>query len=85
MSDSATLLLAPEEPAMATLAELRNHNFLTQAELAKRAGVGQSTIAKIEQGDSRPRHKTARALAEALGVQPAEIDWPEAKAASDGA
>ncbi|HEY8743607.1 MAG TPA: helix-turn-helix transcriptional regulator [Chloroflexota bacterium] len=61
---------------MSTLAELRNQSFLTQDDLAKRAGVGQSTIAKIEQGESRPRHKTARALAEALGVEPGAIDWP---------
>jgi transcriptional regulator with XRE-family HTH domain len=77
MSGVATLLTVPEGLTMSTLAELRNQSFLTQEDLAKKAGVGQSTIAKIEQGESRPRHKTARALALALGVSPNEIDWPE--------
>jgi len=79
------MLLVPEDLTVFTLAELRNQSFLTQEDLAKKAGVGQSTIAKIEQGESRPRHKTARALAEALGVEPGAIDWPASngKAAGD--
>ncbi len=80
MPDVATVLTVPRELAVPTLAELRNRSFLTQEDLAKKAGVGQSTIAKIEQGESRPRHKTARALATALGINPAEIDWPEKEA-----
>lgn len=80
--------LPPTPPlAPSALSVVRRSHGLTQEDLAKKAGVGQSTIAKIEQGESRPRHKTARALATALGIEPSEIDWPASngKVASDGA
>jgi transcriptional regulator with XRE-family HTH domain len=48
----------------------RRGEGLTQAELAERSGVAQSTIAQIE-GGSRPtpHPRTLKKLAEALGVE----------------
>jgi transcriptional regulator with XRE-family HTH domain len=40
----------------------------TQAQLAERAAVNKSTVSAIERGTERPLHRTARALADALGL-----------------
>jgi transcriptional regulator with XRE-family HTH domain len=62
---------------MPTLAELRGARFLSQADLAERSKVSKATIANIELGNRVPIGRTARALAEALGVAPGEIAWPK--------
>lgn len=62
--------------SMPTLAELRGLRFLSQADLAERSKVSKATIANIELGNRKPIGRTARALAEALGVEPGAIDWP---------
>lgn len=64
--------------AMAPLREKlrseRRRAALTQEELAKRAGVGVATIARIEGGDiEEPRVSTLRKLAEALGMEPRDL------------
>ncbi len=64
--------------AMAPLREKlraeRRRAALTQEELAKRAGVGVATIARIEGGDiEEPRVSTLRKLAEALGMEPRNL------------
>ena len=46
---------------------------MTQHELAQKSGVGRATIASLEVGHRRAQPKTARKLAEALGVAPAEL------------
>ena len=47
---------------------------LTQVELAKRAGLAQSTVTQIEKGKiTEPRPGTLRDLAEALGVSPMDL------------
>src|SRR5262249_55540514 len=51
------------------LKELRQAAGLTQAELAKRVGLNQFSIAKFEQGVQEPTWPTALAIAEALDVQ----------------
>ena len=56
------------------LREARLRNFLSIRELASRAGVATRTIVQIEQGRQEPTYKTARKVAEALGMPPAEID-----------
>ena len=46
---------------------------MTQAEVARRAGMKQSSVARIERGDSRPRHATLRRLATAMGLRPEQL------------
>jgi transcriptional regulator with XRE-family HTH domain len=48
----------------------RNEAGLTQEELARRAGLDQSTVSRLETGSrTSPLPLVARALAEALGVR----------------
>ncbi len=58
---------------MPRLRQLRREAFLTQRELAERAGLTQATVARLEAGTHRARPTTIRRLAAALGVQPAEL------------
>lgn len=51
-----------------TMRELRTMHSMTQMELAKRVGVSQPSIASMEAGRTRPRIKTAKKIAEVLGV-----------------
>ena len=44
----------------------REYLGLTQAELASRAGMPTSSLARIEKGKSRPRASTLKRLAEAM-------------------
>jgi DNA-binding XRE family transcriptional regulator len=53
--------------------QLREHAFLTQAELAKQVHVTRATIQNIERGVQEPRPSTVRALARVLGVQPRDL------------
>lgn len=61
--------------SVVTLPALQRHRLdamLSQRELAQKAGVSPATIVRIEAGrDVHP--KTARKLAEALGVRPKEL------------
>jgi XRE family transcriptional regulator, regulator of sulfur utilization len=43
---------------------------MTQAELAKRAGITAAALVKIENNQSDPHVSTIRKLADALGVEP---------------
>lgn len=51
------------------LAERRQMLGLTQRELARRSGVQQSEISRIEQGDANPTFQTIHVLARALGAE----------------
>ena len=68
-----------------TLRELRLRAGLTQKELGKRSGIRQNTIWRIEQGKSKPRELTWRALLKALSGNRADEEQPaqEKKPASD--
>jgi DNA-binding XRE family transcriptional regulator len=53
----------------ALLIEARARANLTQAELAKRMGTSQSTIARLESGKAKPSLSTLRRLAKATGLR----------------
>jgi transcriptional regulator with XRE-family HTH domain len=57
----------------AQLRDARERALLTQEELAARAGVQPFTISRIETDKVEPRFSTIRKLAQALGVDPAEL------------
>lgn len=60
---------------MSTLRRLRMNSRLTIAALAEAAGLSEDTIRDIETGQTRdPRVDTLGKLADALGVEPADID-----------
>lgn len=46
---------------------------LTQAEVAKRAGVSENHYAQIERGEKNPTTSTFRSIIEAIGVSSTEI------------
>ena len=59
------------------LRRLRLGQFLSQAELARRSGVHALTITRLESGRTAPSTRTVRALAQALGISPADLATPE--------
>ena len=73
---------------MQRMRTVRERLWVTQAELAARAGVTKATVSRLENGLQRPRISTVRKLAAALGVAPEEIvdraDEDSAEAARDG-
>jgi len=61
-------------PLKEKLREERRRAALTQGELAAKAGVGVTTIVRIETGEiEEPRVSTLRKLAKALGVKPRDL------------
>ena len=59
------------------LRRLRAQRYLSQAELAAKAGISRTTIARIEAGEIVPYPRTVRKLAEALEVEPSVLAAPE--------
>ena len=57
----------------ANLRRLREARLLTQAQLGETAGVHRDQVSRIERDEVEPRFSTIRKLAEALGVDPAEL------------
>jgi transcriptional regulator with XRE-family HTH domain len=52
----------------------RERRFLSQRELAERAGINRNTVWRIEtSGDTEVHPRTIRRLAEALSVDPASL------------
>ena len=64
------------------LREHRDRAFLTQAELAEKSGVAETTINRLENGHHGARIPTIRKLAAALRVAPAELVGSDLKAAA---
>ncbi len=60
---------------MAKLKELRLKLFISQVELAERAGIAAETVNRLERRKRRPSFITIRKLAKALGVEPGEIEF----------
>jgi transcriptional regulator with XRE-family HTH domain len=58
------------------LRRLRVERFLSQAELARRAGLHALTVTRLETGRSAPATRTVRALAQALAVEPGALATP---------
>lgn len=56
------------------LKDARTSKFLSTRDLAQAAGVSHSTVAAIESGRELPMLRTARKLAEALGIEPTDVD-----------
>jgi len=52
---------------------IRERAYLTQADLAEKSGVAETTINRLEQGHHAARFSTIRKLAEALKVLPDEL------------
>ncbi len=55
------------------LKDLRIRRALTQEELAEAAGIGKNTVNRLERDLTEPRPPTLRKLAQALGVDPADL------------
>jgi DNA-binding XRE family transcriptional regulator len=60
--------LAEADVFASKLRKHREAKGVTQAELAKRAGIGQAMISLLEQGDRKPSWQTTCRVAKALGV-----------------
>jgi transcriptional regulator with XRE-family HTH domain len=58
------------------LRRLRHGQFLSQAELARRAKLHPLTVTRLEAGSTAPSTRTIRALATILGVEPGELALP---------
>ena len=67
--------------SMPTLRELRERLFLSQENLASKAKVAKSTVNRLENGLEKPKFVTVRKLAQALEVEPAQIDFSPSRKA----
>lgn len=59
----------PKELVAASLKRERTRAGLSLTELARRAGIGKSTLSQLESGEGNPSVETLWALSTALGVQ----------------
>lgn len=59
---------------MTSLKKLRLKKLLSQSKLAKLSGVSRTTIVAIENNQHQPQPLTIQKLANALDVDPSEID-----------
>ena len=64
-------------PFADNLRRLRLERFLSQGELARRAGLHALTLTRLEAGSTAPATRTVRALADALGLEPRELATPD--------
>jgi len=66
----------PEETIGQRIRRLRDACYLSQAELALKAGISRTVLSRLENDQSMPIQRTVRRLAEALGVDPHDIVQP---------
>jgi transcriptional regulator with XRE-family HTH domain len=67
------------------LRRLRTDRYLTQARLAKNAGISRVTVTRLESGATPPLASTVLALAAALDVKPWELATPDELAVKNAA
>ncbi len=53
----------------------REYFELTQKELATKAGIAQSALARLEKSSSTPRTSTLKKLAKAMGISPEQFTY----------
>jgi transcriptional regulator with XRE-family HTH domain len=61
------------ESVGSAIREARRQALLTQRELASRAGIGLTTLNRIENGWVEPQFRTIRKIAAALGIEAHEL------------
>ena len=61
--------LEPEFAIMQAIIDARNESGLTQKELAKRTGITQADISRLEKGNANPSLKTLNRLAKGMGMK----------------
>jgi len=66
----------PTETLGERIRRLRDERYISQAELAEKAGVSRAVLSRIENDLATPIQRTVRKLAEALGVGPHELAEP---------
>ena len=59
------------------LRRVRLEHFLSQGELARRAGLHAATLTRLEAGTTAPTTRTLWALAETLEVEPGQLATPD--------
>ncbi len=64
---------------METLRDLREKRALSLIDLSNLSKVSVGTIWRLEHQMGKPKPSTRRKLAQALGVEPWEIAWPEGR------
>ena len=58
----------PEMNVIRAIVDARTHQGLTQKELAKRTGIAQTEISKLERGTRNPSIKLLQRLADGMGM-----------------
>ncbi len=61
--------LQPEHAVIQALIDARHQSGLTQKELARRTGIAQPDISKLEHGNGNPSVRTLLRLAKGMGMQ----------------
>ena len=60
--------LQPEHTIIQTMIDARQKSGITQKELAKRTGIAQGDISKLENGNANPSIRTLQRLAKGMGM-----------------
>ncbi len=61
--------IQPEMDLIRAMIEAREYSHMTQSELAKKTGIAQTEISKIENGSRNPSIKLLQRLADGMGMK----------------